>query len=86
MMSKRIFVLLVLLMSMSLIGIIFVQAYYIKDSVRNEKERFEFNVKKSLNYVSNAIEKKELDSLYRKYQNLDDEKKGDSTAVSKLFI
>ncbi len=86
MMSKRIFVLLVLLMSMSLIGIIFVQAYYIKDSVRNEKERFAFNVKKSLSYVSNAIEKKELDSLYRKYQNLDDEKKEDSTAVSKLFI
>ena len=85
-MSKRIFVLLVLLMSMSLIGIIFVQAYYIKDSVKNEKERFEFNVKKTLSYVSNAIEKKELDGYYKKYQNLDNEKKIDSAAVSKLFI
>tara|TARA_R110000868_G_scaffold67368_1_gene200073 strand:- start:15460 stop:16986 length:1527 start_codon:yes stop_codon:yes gene_type:complete len=71
---------------MSLVGIIFVQAYYIKDSVRNEKERFTFNVKKALSYVSNAIEKKELDSLYKKYQSLDSEKKMDSAAVSKLFI
>ena len=85
-MSKRIFVLLVLLMSMSLIGIIFVQAYYIKDSVRNEKERFTFNVKKALSYVSNAIEKKELDTYFEMYQNLDSEKQTDSAAVSKLFI
>ncbi len=86
MMSKRIFVLLVLLMSLSLIGIIFVQAYYIKDSVRNEKDRFTFNVKKTLSYVSNAIEKKELDDYFEEYQNLPKEKKTDSAAVSKLFI
>ena len=39
-MSKRIFVLLILLMSLSLIGIISIQAYYINGSVKNEKERF----------------------------------------------
>ncbi len=87
MMSKRIFILLVLLMSLSLIGIIFVQAYYIKDAVNNEKERFTFNVKKSLTYVSNQIEKDELATYFKKYQTLVNEKKeADSVSVAQLFI
>ena len=86
MMSKRIFVLLVILMSLSLIGIIFVQAYYIKGAVKNERDRFTFNVKKTLSYVSNSIGDKELERYFEKYQSLDNEKKVDSTAVSQLFI
>ncbi|WP_445956088.1 sensor histidine kinase [Yeosuana sp.] len=86
-MGKRLFVLLVLLMSLSLIGIIFVQAYYIKDSVKNEKDRFTFNVKKALSYVSNAIEDRELDTYFKKYQKLINQNKEiDSVAVSQLFI
>ena len=74
-------------MSLALIGIIFVQAYYINDSVKNEKERFTFNVKKALSYVSNAIEKNELNTYYEKYQNLVANKKEvDSVAISQLFI
>lgn len=73
-------------MSMSLIGIIFVQAYYIKDSVKNEKERFEFNVKKALNYVSNAIEDNELNTYFEKFQKLISDKDVDSVSVSQLFI
>lgn len=73
-------------MSLSLIGIIFVQAYYIKDSVKNEKERFTFNVKKALSYVSNRIEENELDTYFEKYQGLVKEEKADSAAVSQLFI
>jgi two-component system phosphate regulon sensor histidine kinase PhoR len=71
---------------MSLIGIIFVQAYYINDSVKNEKERFTFNVKKALSYVSNAIENNELDTYFEKYQKLINDKDVDSVAVSQLFI
>ncbi len=71
---------------MSLIGIIFVQAYYIKDSVKNEKERFEFNVKKALNYVSNAIEDNELNTYFEKFQKLISDKDVDSVSVSQLFI
>ncbi|WP_142786473.1 sensor histidine kinase [Changchengzhania lutea] len=85
-MSKRIFILLVILLSLSLIGIIFVQAYYIKGSVDNERARFDFNVKKALSYVSNTIEKNELDNVFEKFQSLDREKQGDSAAVSQLFI
>lgn len=85
-MSKRIFVLLVVLMSLSLIGIISVQAYYIKNSVDNEKERFTFNVKKSLSYVANTLESEELDKYFDRLKSLDLSKEPDSVAVSRLFV
>ncbi len=73
-------------MSLSLIGIIFVQVYFIRGAVENEKDRFKFSVKKSLSFVSNAIEKKELDTYFERWQSLDNEKQKDSAAVSQLFI
>ncbi len=85
-MSKRIFTLLVILMSLSLIGIIFVQAYFINDSVKNEKERFKFKVQRSLSYVSNTIEENEIAEYYSRFQSLPKEDKTDSIAVSQLLI
>jgi signal transduction histidine kinase len=73
-------------MSLSLVGIISIQAYYINDSVNNEKERFKFNVVKALNYVSNTIEKNESEKYFSKFLNLDSEKKTDEDAVSQLLI
>ncbi|WP_083253389.1 sensor histidine kinase [Flavivirga aquatica] len=73
-------------MSLSLIGIIFIQAYYINDSVKNEKERFKFNVDKALNYVSNTIEQNESEKYFAKFLNLDSDKKEDEDAVSQLLI
>jgi nitrogen-specific signal transduction histidine kinase len=60
MMSKKLFVLLVVLMSLSLAGIIFVQAYYINNTLKNEEKQFTFNAKKVLSFVSNRIEKREF--------------------------
>jgi two-component system phosphate regulon sensor histidine kinase PhoR len=85
-MSKRIFVLLVVLMSLSLIGIISIQAYYIKNSVDNEKERFTYNVKKSLSYVANTLEDEELNKYFERLKSLDLSKEPDSIAVSRLFV
>lgn len=85
-MSKRIFTLLILLMSLSLIGIISIQAYYISNSVENEKARFKFNVNKALYYVSNSIEDNELDTYYNKYNNLKNKGEVDSASVSQLLI
>ncbi len=85
-MSKRIFTLLILLMSLSLIGIIAIQAYYINDSVENEKDRFKFNVNKALYYVSNTIEEKELDTYYSQYSSLKSKGEADSASVSQLLI
>lgn len=87
MMSKKIFVLLILLMSLSLIGIIFVQAYYINGSVKNEKDRFKFNVDKVLNYVSNSLEEREKAEYVYKLQDL--MSKGyevDTAAIRNLYI
>ena len=50
-------------MSLSLIGIIFVQGYYINNTVKNEQQQFTFNVKKTLSYASKEIE----DNEYRNY-------------------
>ena len=85
-MGKKLFILLIILMSLSLIGIIAIQAYYINDSVNNEKERFKFNVIKALNYVSNTIEENESEQYFSKFLGLDSEKKADEDAVSQLLI
>jgi len=86
-MSKKLFVLLIILMSLSLIGIISVQAYYIKNSVDNKKEQFNFNVKKALTYTTAAIENKELDKYYTMYQQLaEQQKQADTVAIKNLFI
>ena len=74
-------------MSLSLIGIIFVQAYYINNSVKNEKERFKFNVNKVLNYVSNTIEKSEKSEYVYKLQDLISQGvKVDTAAIRNLYI
>ena len=68
-MSKKLFILLVVLMSLSLIGIIFVQAYYINNSVKNEQEQFNFKVRKALSYTSNEIEQREYRDYVRELQS-----------------
>lgn len=62
-MNKKLFSILVILMSLSLIGIIFVQAYYINNTLKTKEDQFSFNVKKALTYTSNQI----ADMEYRKY-------------------
>ena len=69
-MNKRLFILLVLLMSLSLIGIIFIQAYYINSIVKNEEQQFTFNVKKALSYVSKAIEDKEYRDYFQELEKV----------------
>ncbi|UKM63602.2 HAMP domain-containing histidine kinase [Flavobacteriaceae bacterium GSB9] len=73
-------------MSLSLIGIIAIQAYYINDSVQNEKERFKSNVVAVLNNVSNTIEENEFEKYFSEYLRLDKEKKTDEDAISQLLI
>ena len=62
-MNKKLFSVLVILMSLSLIGIIFVQAYYINYSLETKEDQFAFNVKKVLSYASNEV----TDIEYSKY-------------------
>ncbi len=56
--------LLILLMSLSLIGIIFVQGYWINNTVENNEEQFSFNAKQILISVSNKIQYREFEEMF----------------------
>ncbi|MEO9893056.1 HAMP domain-containing sensor histidine kinase [Aurantibacter sp.] len=71
-MNKRLFVLLVILMSLSLIGIIFVQVFWIKKSIEDKEEQFSNTVSEVINRVTNKIEKREQKNYSDRYFNLKD--------------
>jgi len=86
-MNKKLFALLVILMSLSLIGIIFVQAYYINNSLETKEEQFTFNVKKALTYTTNQV----ADIEYKKYVKalnkiITDGKEPDTTAIRNITV
>lgn len=66
-MNKRLFVLLVILMSLSLIGIIFVQSFWIKQSVEDKEERFSNVVNGVLLKVTDKIAKREIRDYSDRY-------------------
>jgi len=62
-MNKKLFVLLVVLMSLSLIGIIFVQGYWISNSIETKRGQFAFNAKQVLDAVAEQLQNQEIDKL-----------------------
>ena len=87
-MNKRLFVLLIILMSSSLIGIIFVQGYWINNTVENNKEQFSFNAKQVLISVSNKIQYREFEEMYGPLRNILDsiEDINDATIIESLNL
>jgi len=71
-MNKRLFVLLVILMSLSLIGIIFVQGFWIKKSVEDKEDQFSNTISDVLNRVTDKIEKREQKDYSDRYLSLKD--------------
>lgn len=57
-MNKFVFRLLVVLMSLSLLGIIFVQVYWFNTSFENNEEQFKFHVKQVLGNVAQKLQQK----------------------------
>lgn len=77
----------VVLMSLSLIGIIFVQSFFINRSLENERQQFTLNVKTALSYVSKQIDDYEFRNYYDNIQPiLRDKARADSTSVQRLFF
>ena len=72
-------------MSLSLIGIIFVQGYWIKNSVETNEEQFSFNAKQVLINVSEQLERQELDKYYVQYATLADSTMPTTARLSELF-
>lgn len=59
-MNKKLFVLLVILMSLSLTGIIFVQVYWIRTSINDKEEQFSRTVTDILDKVAGRVEMMEM--------------------------
>lgn len=66
-MGKRIFLLIIVLMSIALIGIISVQVFWIKNTILITEEQFTSNVKFALAKVSEDIRQREFDDFYEDY-------------------
>ncbi len=86
-MNKRLFVLLVILMSLSLIGIISVQLYWIKSSVEDKEEQFSTAVSEVLNKVTDKIEDREMRDYSNRFLNLKDSVgEFESSHLSNIFF
>jgi two-component system phosphate regulon sensor histidine kinase PhoR len=71
-MNRLFFRLLVVLMSLSLIGIILVQVYWFNSSFKNNEEQFGFHVKQVMGNVANKLQKQEVYGFIDKYERLAD--------------
>ena len=71
-MNKRIFIFIIILMTFSLIGIIFVQGYWIKNTVESNEEQFSMGAKQILINVVQQLEKDEVDKYYFKFASIAD--------------
>lgn len=70
--NKKLFFLLIVLMSLSLIGIIFVQGYWISSSVDAKREQFSFNARQALSAATSRVENRELEDFYYPIQKMVD--------------
>ena len=71
-MNKLFFRLLILLMSLSLIGIILVQVYWFNTSFQNNDEQFRFHVQQVISNVADKLDKQEALKFYDKYNHFKD--------------
>ncbi|MEW5675762.1 HAMP domain-containing sensor histidine kinase [Flavobacterium enshiense] len=71
-MNKTRFRILVLLMSLSLLGIILVQLYWINTSYKNNEEQFKYHVKQVIGNVANKLQQQETFEFIQKYKKLTD--------------
>ena len=85
-MGKKIFVLIVVLMSISLIGIVSVQLYWINNAIESKEIQFKSDVKKALARVSERLEVKEQNLYYNKIESFIKTKRFLNKAQIKNFL
>lgn len=85
-MGKKIFILIVILMSISLIGIISVQVYWIKDAIKNKQEQFKNNVTIALARTSENIKEREYNEFAQNYKEFFENNKFRTDAELKTFL
>ena len=86
-MSKKIFVLLLSLMSISLAGIIFIQSYFIIKNYEENDKQFSSNIKYALTETVSEIEKIEFKRYVSKFSELIASGSSiDTTSINNLYI
>jgi len=80
------FILIVVLMSISLVGIIVVQLYWINNAVESKKGQFKNDIQKSLGSVAERINEKEAFFLEKKYEGILENKLLADEAQIKNFL
>ncbi|CAM1333694.1 sensor histidine kinase [Tenacibaculum aestuariivivum] len=85
-MGKKIFILIVFLMSVSLIGIISVQVYWIKDAIKNKQQQFNNNVTIALARTSERIKDREYAEFIQNNQEFFKDKKFVSDAEMTTYL
>jgi two-component system phosphate regulon sensor histidine kinase PhoR len=85
-MGRRIFILIVVLMSVSLIGIIAVQLYWVKDAVKSKQLEFENNVTIALARTSGRIKQREYEEFLDKHRSFFENNKARSNAELKNYL
>ena len=84
-MNKKLFVLLIALMSLSLLGIVFVQGYWISNAYQTKEDQFTINAKQALSSVSKEIRLRETEAYYQLYlPYVDSIKTPDNTSFTEL--
>jgi len=85
-MGKRIFILIVVLMSISLIGIISVQVYWIKESIKNKQLQFKSDVTVALAQTSQRIKDREYSEFIRRNKEFFESYKYRTSAELKNYL
>lgn len=71
-MQQRYLYTLIIAMSLSLVGIMAIQIYWILHTIRDKEEQFSFAIKQTLVSVANDIEKQEVERYYEAVESLRD--------------
>ena len=86
-MSKKIFILLLSLMSISLAGIIFIQSYFIVKNYEENDKQFSSNIKYALTETTSEIEKIEFKKYVSRFTELIASGSIiDTTSIKNLYI
>lgn len=84
-MNKKLYVLLIVLMSMALLGIIGIQIYWISNAFQTKQEQFAINVRQVLLAVSKDIQMAEVEKYYDIYSaNIDSISVPDNISFTEL--
>jgi len=84
-MSLRFFKLVITGMSVSVIGIVLVQVFLIKDAVESSSHQFSMSAKQVLINVADKIENNEINNYYTQYLEKTDSISADNLELSSLF-